>query len=124
MDWNRVEGNWKQLRGGVKERWGRLTDDDLTVIAGRRDELEGKIQERYGYTKERVRKEIDDWRSSAAASLREGGADLSNELDAIRADIESLTSTVSRIANQQLSRAQDRALDAADQAQEAIRQNP
>jgi uncharacterized protein YjbJ (UPF0337 family) len=124
MDWNRVEGNWKQLRGGVKERWGRLTDDDLTAIAGRRDELEGKIQEKYGYTKDRIRKEIDDWRRSVGANVRASEGDLSTELEAIRADIESLTSTVSRIANKQLNRVQDKALDAANQAEEAIRQNP
>jgi uncharacterized protein YjbJ (UPF0337 family) len=51
MGWTRVEGNWKQIKGRAKQRWGRLTDDDLTVIAGRRDQLEGMIQERYGYAK-------------------------------------------------------------------------
>ena len=51
MDWDRVEGDWKQMKGKVKERWGKLTDDDLTAISGRRDQLEGKIQERYGYAK-------------------------------------------------------------------------
>lgn len=61
MDWNRVEGGWKQLTGSVKEQWGKLTDDDLTIIAGKRDQLEGKIQERYGYEKDRVRTEVDDW---------------------------------------------------------------
>src|SRR6516164_6491039 len=75
MDWNRVEGNWKQLRGQVKERWGRLTDDDLTAIAGKRDELEGKIQERYGYTKDRIRKEIDDWRRSVESNVRASSRD-------------------------------------------------
>ena len=61
MDWNRIEGNWKQMKGKVKEQWGKLTNDDLDVIAGHRDQLEGKIQERYGYAKDQVRKEIDDW---------------------------------------------------------------
>jgi uncharacterized protein YjbJ (UPF0337 family) len=61
MDWNRVEGNWKQLKGKVKEQWGNLTDDDLDVIAGRRDQLEGKIQERYGYAKDQVRTDVDSW---------------------------------------------------------------
>ena len=54
MDWNRVEGNWKQAKGKVKEKWGKLTDDDLDVVAGRRDQLEGKIQERYGIAKDQV----------------------------------------------------------------------
>src|SRR5690606_4328274 len=61
MDWNRVEGNWKQIKGKIKEQWGKLTDDDLDQIAGKRDQLEGKIQERYGIEKDRVRREVDDW---------------------------------------------------------------
>lgn len=64
MDWNRVEGNWKQLRGKVKAQWGRLTDDDLEVIEGHRDQLEGKIQERYGIARDQVRKDVDDWYKS------------------------------------------------------------
>jgi uncharacterized protein YjbJ (UPF0337 family) len=51
----------KQFTGRVKEKWGKLTDDDLTAINGRRDQLEGKIQERYGYAKDQVRKDVDDW---------------------------------------------------------------
>jgi uncharacterized protein YjbJ (UPF0337 family) len=61
MDWNRVEGNWKQFKGKVKEQWGRLTDDDLAQINGNRDQLEGKIQERYGIARDQIRKDIDDW---------------------------------------------------------------
>ena len=64
MDWDRVQGNWKQIKGRVKEKWGNLTDDDLDKIAGRRDQLEGKIQERYGLAKDQVRKDVDDWMNS------------------------------------------------------------
>jgi len=64
MDWNRVEGNWKQAKGKVKEKWGQLTDDDLDVIAGRREQLEGRIQERYGQAKDKVRRDVDDWLSA------------------------------------------------------------
>lgn len=64
MDWNHVEGMWKQAKGKVKEKWGKLTDDDLNVINGRRDRLEGKIQQRYGFATDHVRKEVDDWGSS------------------------------------------------------------
>jgi uncharacterized protein YjbJ (UPF0337 family) len=64
MDWNRVEGNWKQVKGKIKEQWGRLTDDELDVIAGNRDQLEGKIQERYGLAKDQIRKDVDDWYST------------------------------------------------------------
>ena len=59
--WNRVEGEWKQFSGKVKEQWGKLTDDDLTEIAGQREKLEGKIQERYGKAKDDVSREVDDW---------------------------------------------------------------
>jgi uncharacterized protein YjbJ (UPF0337 family) len=61
MDWNRVEGNWKQLKGSAKEKWGKLTDDDLNVIEGRREQLEGKLQQRYGFAKDQIRKDVDDW---------------------------------------------------------------
>lgn len=57
-DW--LEGNWKQARGKVRERWGKLTDDELDVIAGRRDQLIGRIQELYGNTRDEVAREIDD----------------------------------------------------------------
>lgn len=61
MDWDRVSGNWKQVKGKVKEKWGRLTDDDLNVINGQREQLEGKLQERYGYAKDQARKNVDAW---------------------------------------------------------------
>ena len=61
MDWSRVEGNWKQVKGKIREQWGELTDDDLDVIAGRQDQLEGKLQLRDGYHRERARQEIGDW---------------------------------------------------------------
>jgi uncharacterized protein YjbJ (UPF0337 family) len=64
MDWNRVEGNWKQFKGQVKEKWGNLTDDDLDKIEGHRDQLEGIIQERYGIAKDQVRKDVDTWLNS------------------------------------------------------------
>ena len=64
MDWNRIEGNWKQFSGRVKEQWGKRTDDDLDVIKGRREQLEGKIQERYGYAKDQVRRDVDNWLKS------------------------------------------------------------
>jgi uncharacterized protein YjbJ (UPF0337 family) len=60
MNWDRIEGNWKQFRGTIKEKWGKLTDDDLDVIEGKRDKLAGKIQERYGKTKDAVDREIDE----------------------------------------------------------------
>ena len=61
MNWDGIEGNWKQFTGQIKAQWGHLTDDDLTVIAGKRDQLAGKLQERYGYAKEQAEKELDDF---------------------------------------------------------------
>lgn len=62
MNWDQAAGKWNQMKGAVKERWGKLTDDDLTVIDGNRDKLLGKIQERYGITKEKAEEEIGQWK--------------------------------------------------------------
>lgn len=62
MNKDEVGGNWKQFKGTVKEKWGKLTDDDMTIIEGKRDQLVGKIQERYGYAKDQAeKKEVTDW---------------------------------------------------------------
>jgi uncharacterized protein YjbJ (UPF0337 family) len=60
MNWDRIEGNWKQFKGKVKEKWGELTDDELTEIGGKKDQLVGKIQERYGYQRDRAERELDE----------------------------------------------------------------
>jgi uncharacterized protein YjbJ (UPF0337 family) len=62
MNSEQLQGKWKQIKGSIKERWGKLTDDDLDVIAGRRDQLIGRIQERYGIAKEDAQKQVDDWK--------------------------------------------------------------
>ena len=117
IDWDRLEGDWKQLKGRAKERWGKLTDDDLTAISGRRAQLEGKIQERYGYAKGQARKEIEDW-------YRSTDSHLADEIDNIRTEIQNLTSSVGRIANKQIGRAQVRATEAAHDVEAAITRNP
>jgi uncharacterized protein YjbJ (UPF0337 family) len=61
MNWDRIEGGWKQFSGHIKAQWGKLTDDDITQIKGNREQLEGKIQARYGYTKDEISKEVDRW---------------------------------------------------------------
>jgi uncharacterized protein YjbJ (UPF0337 family) len=66
MNSEQLQGKWKQLKGSVKERWGKLTDDDLDVVAGKRDQLIGKIQERYGIAKEVAQKQVDDWKHADA----------------------------------------------------------
>jgi len=65
MNWDRIEGNWKQVIGKAKAQWGKLTDDDLDVVAGRREQLAGRIQERYGIAKDEVEKQIADWELKA-----------------------------------------------------------
>lgn len=61
MNWDQIEGKWKQMKGTVRQKWGKLTDDDIDVIAGKEDQLAGKIQERYGITKEEANKQIREW---------------------------------------------------------------
>jgi len=61
MNWDRIEGNWKQFKGEVKKQWGKLTDDHLDVIAGNRDKLAGKLQEAYGITKDEAEKQLSAW---------------------------------------------------------------
>jgi len=65
MNWDRIEGNWKQATGKAREQWGKLTDDDFVVVAGRRDQLAGKIQERYGIAKDEAEKQITAWQAKA-----------------------------------------------------------
>lgn len=61
MNWDIAKGNWKQFKGQFQQKWGKLTDDDLDVIAGKREELVGRIQERYGYSKDQAEREADDF---------------------------------------------------------------
>ena len=61
MNWDRIEGNWKQFKGSAKEQWGKLTDDQLDVTAGLRDKLVGRIQEAYGITKEESEEQVSIW---------------------------------------------------------------
>jgi uncharacterized protein YjbJ (UPF0337 family) len=61
MNWDVFKGNWKQFKGNVKQQWGKLTDDDLTAIEGKRDELAGRLQERYGFSKDQAERELDQF---------------------------------------------------------------
>ena len=63
MNWDSIEGNWKQFKGQVQTQWGKLTEDDLDVVEGKRTQLAGKIQERYGIAKDQAERQIDDWLS-------------------------------------------------------------
>jgi uncharacterized protein YjbJ (UPF0337 family) len=64
MNWDSIEGDWKNFTGKVKEKWGKLTDDDLTTISGTRDQLIGKVQERYGIAKDQAEAQVDEFTAS------------------------------------------------------------
>jgi uncharacterized protein YjbJ (UPF0337 family) len=64
MNWDQIAGNWKQIKGVVREKWGKLTDDDVDVIAGRREILLGKIQEKHGIAREEAEKQLKAWEDS------------------------------------------------------------
>jgi uncharacterized protein YjbJ (UPF0337 family) len=64
MNWNQVEGNWKQLKGKIKAKWGDLTDDEIDTINGRREELLGKIQKAYGVGQEEAERQVKDFEGS------------------------------------------------------------
>jgi uncharacterized protein YjbJ (UPF0337 family) len=63
MNWDEMAGSWKTMKGKVREKWGKLTDDDLDVIAGKRDQLVGRLQQKYGYSKEQAEIEVDRWQT-------------------------------------------------------------
>jgi len=78
MNSDQLKGKWKQMKGSVKERWGKLTDDDLDVIDGQSDQLIGKIQERYGVARQEAQKQVDEWNSSVA---RESGVEKKRDVE-------------------------------------------
>jgi len=68
MNWDQIEGNWKQLKGKVKEKWNQLTDDDIEALEGKKERLLGKIQEKYGIAKEEAERELNSWVDRAKLS--------------------------------------------------------
>lgn len=67
MNWDTIQGNWSQMKGRIKERWGRFTDDDIDRIEGEFEQLAGRIQERYGKSREQAEKEIEEFCASCSA---------------------------------------------------------
>ena len=63
MNWDIVQGNWTQWKGRLKEKWGDLTDDDIQVLDGKKDQIAGKLQERYGIARDEAEKQLDEWAS-------------------------------------------------------------
>jgi uncharacterized protein YjbJ (UPF0337 family) len=68
MNWDQLQGKWRQVKGSAKQQWGKFTDDDLEYIAGHRESLIGKLQERYGWAKEEAQKKADEWMKSMPAT--------------------------------------------------------
>ncbi|TWT88254.1 hypothetical protein Mal64_17330 [Pseudobythopirellula maris] len=66
MNWDQIQGKWKQTKGNVKTQWGKLTDDDLDVIDGQRDVLVGKVQEKYGVAKDEAESQVCDFEKSCS----------------------------------------------------------
>ena len=75
MNWDTIKGQWKQMTGKVKEQWGKLTDNDLTIINGKRDQLVGKIQEKYGYARDQAEREVAEFENSCSACGDAGDED-------------------------------------------------
>ena len=71
MSWDRISGNWTQWKGRVRERWGKLTDDQLDVVGGRRDQLSGRIQEAYGLDKDEAERQLRNWERNLAVDYDE-----------------------------------------------------
>ncbi len=71
MNWDQLEGKWKEAKGKIREKWGKLTDDDLDVIRGKRDQLIGRLQQRYGMAKEEAEKQADEFVNSLTADRAE-----------------------------------------------------
>jgi uncharacterized protein YjbJ (UPF0337 family) len=61
MNWDQIAGKWSQVKGDIRQKWGKLTDNDLEVVAGSKDKLVGRIQERYGIAKEEAQRQLDEW---------------------------------------------------------------
>jgi len=76
MNWDQIEGDWKQMKGHFRAKWGKFTDDDLELIAGRRDVLAGRLQEHYGLAMDVAEKQLDDF---ASALIREDHLNLVSE---------------------------------------------
>jgi uncharacterized protein YjbJ (UPF0337 family) len=70
MNWDQIKGNWTEFKGEIKERWGRLTDDDLDVISGQKDQLIGQLQKRYGIEKEEAEREVEEYLTGARTYQR------------------------------------------------------
>lgn len=104
MNTHVLEGNWKQLQGNIKEQWGKLTDNDLTQIQGKRDKLEGVLQEKYGYSKNKAREEVDNYLD-----------ELGDQFDGARGRVEGMVEKAQERFHERKDQATHRAREMADE---------
>ena len=83
MDWNIIEGKWKELKGHAREEWGKLTNDELEEIGGKKDRLVGKLQQKYGYASDEANRRADEW---AKHQDERSGQDLKFHLKEMKSD--------------------------------------
>jgi len=74
MNWDHFEGKWTRFTGSARERWGKLTDDDIQTLSGQKDHLVGKIQERYGFAKAEAETQADEWSRALKETQHESAA--------------------------------------------------
>jgi len=108
MNWSQFEGRWNDVKGQVKERWGRLSDDDLTRVEGKRDRLVGLIQQKYGIAREKAEDEINDWATAAQGIFERAKDTMQQGYQSIREGYET---------------AQEKVVDAYDQSRKYLQQS-
>jgi uncharacterized protein YjbJ (UPF0337 family) len=100
MNWSQFEGKWNDVKGQVKERWGRLSDDDLTRVEGKKDRLVGLIQQKYGVAKEKAEDELNDWATKATTLFDKAKEGMQQGYQSIREGYENATESVSEAYDQ------------------------
>lgn len=100
MNWSQFEGKWNDVKGQVKERWGRLSDDDLTRVEGKKDRLVGLIQQKYGVAKEKAEDELNDWATKATTLFDKAKEGVQQGFQSVREGYENATESVSEAYDQ------------------------
>jgi uncharacterized protein YjbJ (UPF0337 family) len=93
MNWSRVEGNWNEMKGRVKEKWGKLTDDDLSNVGGKRDRLVGVLQQKYGMAKDKVEEQLESFFENSEGWVAEAKDKVSEVYDKGREYLQSTSPT-------------------------------
>ncbi len=91
MNWDQIQGKWQEYKGKVKQRWGKLTDNDLTVINGKRDLLAGKIRERFGATKEQAEKELAEFEAGCCTTDSKPASPMASSTGCCTTDTDKVT---------------------------------